>query len=209
MLTGTVFVSARAHADSEFLSKVTIRPTVSLNISSSSVSGGNSSNSLVSFKIGAIADYAFKEDWGFRSGLLFSGQGGKWDQSVNGGSISWSLNATENPWYLEIPLDVYYSYEYKDVTFTGFTGFPISFGLFGNQKIEDGGRGNGTVGDTSRSAFDSLNRFALSYNIGVEATWRKFSLGLEYNRHLTNDAKTGGTSHIQVFSINLGYNFKL
>ncbi len=209
MLTGVFFASAQERAaDSDFQSKVKVRLAFGMNISSVSISGGNSSSSLIGAKGGAIADYAFKENWGFRSGLLLTSQGGKWDQSVDGGFVSWSLKATENPWYFEIPLNVYYSFYYKDITFTGFTGFPVSIGVFGNQKIEDGGGGNASVGDTSRSVFENMNRFALSYNIGVEATWKKFTLGLEYNRHLTNDYKNGGSGHIQVFSINLGYNFQ-
>jgi len=208
MLTGTIFVSAQERAtDSDFLSKVTIRPTAGLNIASES-SGGTTSDALVSFKAGAIADYAFREDWGFRAGLLITGQGGKYGADVNDW-ISFSVEATDNPWYLELPLDVYYNYRFKEITFTGFTGFPLSFGLFGNYKQGGEGHSGGvSVGGSKHSAFDDLNRFALSYNIGLEATWRRMTLGFEYSRHLTNDAKNG-SGHLQVFSINLGYNFKL
>lgn len=205
MLVG--MLSASAQTEDDFLSKVTVRPTLGLNICSEDA-GGNASSSLVSFKVGAIADYAFKENWGFRSGILFSGQGGTFKSDVGSGWLSWSSKATDNPWYLEIPLDVYYSYQIKDITLTGFTGIPVSIGLFGNYKIEDGGSGTGTVGTTKQNAFDDLNRFALSYNIGIEATWRKMSFGFEYSRHLTNDGKNG-SGHLQLFSINLGYNFKL
>lgn len=209
LFAGVICGFAQEVAESDgFLSKVTVRPTIGLNLATE-CSDGITSNTLVSFKIGAIADYAFRKDWGFRSGLLLSGQGGKYSQDVNAGWIGWSLDATDNPWYLEIPLNVYYSYNIKEVTITGFTGFPLAFGLFGNYKIEDGGRGgNGTVGDTSKSSFDDLKRFALCYNIGVEATWRKFTFGFEYNRHLTSDSKLA-TAHLQVCSFNLGYNFKL
>ena len=195
---------------SDFLDKVTIRPTIGLNIGFASVKDGNSSDALASFKAGAIADYAVKEDWGFRTGLLLSGQGGKWSQSVGGGALGWSLNATENPWFLEIPINVYADlFRLKDIRFTAFAGFPLEFGLFGNNKIKDGGGGNASVADTSHDAFETYNRFALCLNFGIETEWRKFVLGLEYNRHLTNDSKAGGTQHLNLLSINLGYNFKL
>jgi len=201
MLTGMLSVSAQT--EETFLSKVTFRPTIGLNISKEAGDGA-SSDALVSFKAGAIADYAYKEDWGFRSGLLLSGKGGKYGEDVNGGMVSWSMKATDSPWYLEIPLDVYYQYRLNDITFKGFTGFPLEIGLFGNYKIEDGGKGNGHVGDQKRSAFDDLSRFGIAWNIGVEAEWKKISLGIEFSRHLTNDAKEG-TCHMQVFSINVGY----
>lgn len=192
------------------MSKVTIRPTIGLNFSYISVKDGDASDFNTSFKIGAIADYALKNDWGLRTGIIFTGQGGKWDQSVGGGWLGWSLTATENPWYLEIPLNVYADlFKAKDFNLTLFTGLPLEFGVFGNNKIKDGGKGNASVADTSHGAFESYNRFALCYNFGIEAEWKKFVIGFEYNRHLTNDAKTGGTSHLNVISINLGYNFNL
>lgn len=202
MLAGTLSVSAQT--EKSFQNKVTLRPTIGLNISTEANSS-STSDALVSFKVGAIADYAYKENWGFRSGLLFSGQGGKYGQKVGSGAVSWSYTATDNPWYLEIPLDAYYQYKLNDITFKGYTGFPIEIGLFGNYKIENGDYGVGTVGKQKRSAFDDLSRFALAWNIGAEANWHKFTLGIEYNRHLSNDAKNGGKCHLQTFSINIGY----
>ena len=207
MLTSSLFASAQGFSD--FKSKVTVRPTLGLNIGNE-CSKGSTSDALVSFKIGAIADYEFRETWGFRSGLLLTGQGGKYNEKAGGNGIGWELNQTDNPWYLEIPLDVYYSYEINDeIKLSGYSGFPIEIGLFGDYKLSgEGNRPGITIGSQKRSAFDDLSRFALCWNVGVEATWRKISLGLEYNRHLTNDGKNG-TGHLQVFSINLGYNFKL
>lgn len=202
MLAATLSMSAQTEGN--FLSKVTFRPTIGLNISSVSYSGG-ASDALVSFKAGALADYAFKKDWGFRSGLLLTGQGGKHGSDYGSGSVSWSYRVSENPWYLEIPLDVYYDFGIGDVTLGGFTGFPLEIGLFGNHTIKDGGYGTGHVSKETRSAFKDFSRFALAWNIGVEATWRKITLGLEYNRHLSNDGKGGNKCHLQTFSINLGY----
>lgn len=202
MLVG--ILSASAQTEETFLSKVTLRPTIGLNIATEA-NGSSTSDALLTFKIGALADYAFKQDWGFRSGILFTGQGGKYGTKVGSGAVSWSYTATDTPWYLEIPLDAYYQYNVGDVNLKGFTGFPLEFGLFGDYKIKNGDYGTGTVGNQKRSAFEDLNRFALAWNIGLEATWHKVSLGIEYNRHLTNDAKNGGKCHLQVFSINVGY----
>ncbi len=197
MLTSVFFSAAQGF--SEFLSKVTVRPTIGLNIGNE-CSKGYTSDALVTFKIGAIADYEFRETWGFRSGLLITGQGGKFNENVSGSGIGWKLDKTDNPWYLEIPLDVYYSYEISDdIKLSGYSGFPIEIGLFGDYKLSGEGTTPGiSIGSQKRSAFDDLSRFALCWNIGVEATWRQMTLGLEYNRHLTNDAKHG-TGHLQVF----------
>jgi len=62
-------LSTSAQTQESFPSKVTVRPTIGLNIGSES-SGDTTSNSIVSFKGGAIADYAFTQNWDFRSVLL-------------------------------------------------------------------------------------------------------------------------------------------
>lgn len=196
-------LTASAHASDGFLSRVTLRPTIGLNISSL-VHPSYTSDALVSFKIGALADYAVKTSWGFRSGILFTGQGEKHGNNIGSGAVSWSYTATDNLWYLEIPLDAYCQYTAGEVTFKGFTGFPLEFGLFGNYKLKGGDYGTANIPTQKHSAFDDFSRFALAWNIGLEATWHKISLGIEYNRHLTNDVKSG-KGHFQLFSINVGY----
>lgn len=203
-----------AESESGFsLSKVTIRPTIGVNIAYETFDGGET-GILTSFKVGAIADYAIDHTWGLRTGLLLSGQGGESYHDIGTGTfLAHSLSTRDNPWYLEIPLNAYVDvFTWQNVSFKAFVGFPIEIGLFGKYKLQGEKNPSGvTAGGYEHGCFDKdgLNRFAIAFNGGIEATWRKFTLGIEYNRHLTNDAQYGDSYHLQYYSVYLGYNFKL
>lgn len=152
-----------AESESGFsLSKVTIRPTIGVNIAYETFDGGET-GILTSFKVGAIADYAIDHTWGLRTGLLLSGQGGESYHDIGTGTfLAHSLSTRDNPWYLEIPLNAYVDvFTWQNVSFKAFVGFPIEIGLFGKYKLQGEKNPSGvTAGGYEHGCFDKdgLNR---------------------------------------------------
>ncbi len=163
---------------------LSIEPTIGIGFS-----GYNIENTLdingVGFRVGAIGEISIPQVQGLyaNTGLLLSLEGAKMD--MFGATASW------NPYFLDIPIHVGYSYNIIDKlsVFAEFGPY-VGVGLFGNIKATDGGLGDWDeeievektpIFDEDYSTMKRM-QFGLGIKVGLVALGHyKLSFGWDWN----------------------------
>lgn len=165
-------------------------------------------------RIGALAEYDLKYNFGIQSGLLYNiGYSNKTQRyAVSGDSVVY------NTWShaLEIPVRVVYNLPlFKDFKVFGFAGPNIQIGLIQNQKV-DVGLSNELVNMTGLQSGNyelygdkKLNRINLQLGAGGGVQWRKYSVKAGYDWGLNNLDRTKSDKVRQGnWYVTLGYQIK-
>lgn len=168
------------------------------------LSGDTEDASLkVGFHVGGFAEIKVSDKFSVQPELLYSTQGAKFDESVDGVDIESKLNLS----YLNIPVMAKF---YVAEKFSLEAGPQIGFLLSAKAKGE--GTENGITISAEQDVKDSFESidFGLNFGAGYDFT-ENLSAGVRYNLGLSNIAKTeeGDDSKIQnsVFSLSIGYKF--
>lgn len=201
-----------------------------------SLQGDSESDELNGFYLEAVYDWDFLDaGWGMlgiQPGVRFSYMGESDVEEEGGLRAVASLNET----YLDIPVNVRYSYFLGSVRLSAFVGPVFSLGLSSAFKTKLSGSLIGqdvdymvkyhnytgttvTKGEGSSSAdvagYPDYGRFDIKLGLGVGATFmERFNVKLGYNFGLLNRYKGEQVEgygkvkmHTGVFYIGLGYNF--
>lgn len=138
------------------------------------------------FHIGLLLDNPISESLTFQTGALLNTKGFKYEDSILGTDLEFSIN----PMYVDIPLMFKYgSYSPNTSNFFGAVGGYFGIGVAGNAKVE----GNG-VSDSediswgSDESSDNLRRFDYGLSIGVGVETSTVIVSASYDLGLANIA---------------------
>lgn len=136
-------------------------------------------DSKVGIYAGVMAQYFFTKEFGLESGLYFAQMGGKEKELEYYGGYKISAN----PSYLQLPIQAIYRFQLnKDLHLYPALGVYLGYGLGGNTKIDtytmDGVRA------TEKTSYfkNYANRFDMGVAVGVNLEYKKFILGVAYDR---------------------------
>ncbi|HJP62147.1 MAG TPA: porin family protein [Mucilaginibacter sp.] len=166
----------------------------------SATGGSISTESLVGFHVGGVADIGF-ETFSIQPGLLFSTKGGK--STSEDGTDKITLN------YLEIPVNFLYKVPAGDGKVFFGAGPYLGYGLSGKSKSSDGTSTDVTFGSTT----DDVKNpdFGFNFLAGYQFS-QGFALNVNYGLGLANlsneDAGVNLKTKNQVLSFSLTYFIK-
>lgn len=158
-------------------------PAVGMNVAKVS-----DASSKIGFNVGARAEYNFSDNFYLGSGLLFTQKGFKIK-----GMMPNDADLKANPFYLEIPINAGYRYNFNEkFSVFGEVGPYIGFGIAGKYKAEGynsskffGDEGAFLTGEKAKRV-----DFGLSFAAGCE--FSKFQLRVGYELGLTKVWPGGG-----------------
>jgi hypothetical protein len=178
-----------------------------LNLANISVSGeGAPSTSYFSnFHVGGFVEIQLNKKVSFQPELLYSNQGGRFDQVVDIEEGIFITNNTLKLSYINIPMMIKY-YANDKLYFEG--GPQVGFLTSAKLKVEVSGYGSAE--EDVKDSFNGVD-FGLGFGLGYNFT-KQLAGNFRYNFGLTNAADTepGDDSTIKnsVFAVSLGYKFK-
>lgn len=157
-------------------------PAVGMNVAKVS-----DASSKIGFNVGARAEYNFSDNFYLGSGLLFTQKGFKLKGIMQNGA---DLKA--NPFYLEIPINAGYRYNFSEkFSVFGEVGPYIGFGIAGKYKAE-GYESAKYFGDEGAALFGKAKRFDMGIGFAAGCEFSKFQVRVGYELGLTKVFPGGG-----------------
>ena len=200
----SILALATLSMNAQDFKKFRFGPTAGLNVAKAT---SLDASMTIGFNVGARAEYNFSDNFYLGAGLLFTQKGYKWKGIMQNGA---DLKA--NPYYIEIPINAGYRYNFNDkVSVFGEVGPYIGFGIAGKYKAE-GYESAKFFGDEGKVMAATLFApgvepkrvdFGLGFAAGVEIS--KFQVRLGYELGLTN-IYTGGCKNRNLY-VGLSYMF--
>ncbi|MCB6229727.1 porin family protein [Flavobacterium psychrophilum] len=169
------------------------------------------SKALIGFQVGGFAEIKLTDKFALQPELLFSTQGGKFEDSENYYGFNTTTKVTTRLNYINLPIMAkYFATEKLSFEFGPQVGFLVS----ANSKIENSSTFMGKTETTNRDvdvkSSVTSTTFGLNVGAGFDVT-KNINVGLRYNLGLTkvNKNSISGESDTKnnVFSLSLGYKF--
>ena len=186
-------------------------PTAGLNVAKAT--NLDDASMVIGFNVGARADYNFNDNCYLGGALLFTQKGYK----VKNHILLGGKDMKTNPYYIEIPINAGYRYNFNDkVSVFGEFGPYVAFGIGGKYKAEgyesgkffgDEGTINATyllAGGTTVITPKRVD-FGLTFAAGVEIS--KFQVRVGYELGLTNVYSGAGSCKNRNLFAGLSYMF--
>lgn len=204
-ITSLLFISMSGFAQVRFGLKA------GLNLANASISTPNapSTDALTSFHLGGIMDYAVSESFAIQPGLLISGKGFKYAETILGTSVK----AEFKPIYIDIPIMLLLRTDVGGGTkIFGGAGPYLGIGIAGNYKVSGAGQSKdsdinwGTDEQTSDLKRGDLG---LCFGGGIELT-NGLQFSINYQLGLNNTDPSGSSDFKQsnrVLGLSMGYLF--
>lgn len=172
-------------------------------------------DSRIGFNVGLRGEYSITNNVYIGGAFLFSQKGSKDEETAEFSGVSAKAKYTNNPGYLQIPVQVGYRFDLGNGVYVfGETGPYFAFGVCGKSKVEVEGNVAGFSGSKeSKADFfgdDGANTFDGGWGVraGVEASGFQVHLGYEYGfskLFATVDGQSG--VHNSNFTIGVSYFF--
>lgn len=138
----------------------------------------------------------------FETGIYFTMKGFKDDSAVEG-MDEYTIEAKTNPMYVQIPILFNYKFHLgNDFTLAPFVGGYYAVGVAGKYKETENGEDAGEA-DLFGGEEPFLKRSDAGVNVGLNATYKKFNLGLGYEIGILDNY---GLKN-RCFTLTVGYNF--
>lgn len=177
-----------------------VRWDAQFGVNFSNITQDDDAKALPGFNLGIGMDYAFTDNWSFKSGLMFSSKGWKYKED--------GFKETYRPIYLEIPLMAAVKVPITEgVKFVVNAGPYVAVGLGG--KYKENWNGGNDVKYFDSDGYD-MKRFdlGLQYGVGFELADRYLVNLTGQNGFITPFRHTGDDKPRNMcFTISLGYIF--
>lgn len=168
-------------------------------------SADQSGDGIVNFHVGGVAEIPIARNFAFRPELLLTGKGSNFEGTDDDDN---PVTAELRPFYLELPLNLVYVYEFPTgARFFGGAGPSIAYGIFG--KAKGGGQSDDVFQEGGLKRFD----FGINILAGVELN-SGLTLGASITPGLANISDTevpGFEGDLKwtnsVISLSIGYMF--
>lgn len=164
---------------------------------------------LPSFHLGGFLDYAVNDFFAIQPGLLISGKGFKYNETI----LGTSLKAEVKPIYIDIPVMLILRTDIGGVKLFGGAGPYLGFGIAGNYKVSGAGQTeDGDINWGSDEDDDHLKRGDLGLILGGGLELDNgLIFSLNYQLGLNNTDPAGSRDFKQmnrVLGMSIGYLFE-
>lgn len=169
-------------------------------------------DSRVGFHVGVKAEYNFSQNFYGNVGILFTEKGCKYSE----GEGDWTYEETQNPGYIEVPINFGYRYAVTDaVTVFGETGPYFAYGICG--KCKQVNKAEGEPDEISEADFfdedrlykTKIRRFDIGWGLklGVEAYKCQLAIGYEFGIPGLSSVYPGLVAYHTNFMVSASYMF--
>lgn len=207
--THLIIISALLFIASNSFSQVKFGVKAGVNFANMNIVTQNAPNTkmLTSFHIGGILDYSVNDFFAIQPGVLISGKGFKYEESISG----FTVKVDSKPIYIDIPVLLLLRKDIGGVKLFGGAGPYLGFGIAGKYSYSGGGiseDGNIKWGSDVDSNY-KRGDFGLSFNGGLELS-NGFLFSVSYQLGLMNLTPSGSSDNKQtnrVLGVSIGYLF--
>ena len=185
--------------------QVKFGPKVGMNLSTMTLKSSGISfdpKMLVGFHAGLISEIGLTDNLKLQPGILYSSKGSKYEITL----FEETFDFTMAPAFIEVPVNLMYSFGPGDTKFNVFAGPYFAYGIGGKYK-SDGESEDISFGTSEE---DDMKPLDIGVNFGVGVNIKGFLISAQYGLGLANltTEDTGDTEiKNQVIGISVGYLF--
>ena len=185
--------------------QVKFGPKVGMNLSTMTIKSSGISfdpKMLVGFHAGVVSEIGLTDNLKLQPGILYSSKGSKYELTLFEESFDFSLA----PAFIEVPVNLLYSFGPGDTKFNVFAGPYFAYGIGG--KFKSDGESEDIIFGTSED--DDMKPLDIGVNFGVGVNIKGFLISAQYGLGLANltTEDTGDTEmKNKVIGISVGYLF--
>ena len=185
--------------------QVKFGPKVGMNLSTMTLKSSGLSfdpKMLVGFHAGLVSEIGLTDNLKLQPGILYSSKGSKYEITL----FEESFDFTMAPAFIEVPVNLMYSFGPGDTKFNVFAGPYFAYGIGGKSKSD--GESEDISFGTSED--DDMKPLDIGVNFGVGVNIKGFLISAQYGLGLTNlSTEDTGDTEIknQVIGISVGYLF--
>ncbi|MGD1842452.1 MAG: porin family protein [Thermonemataceae bacterium] len=153
---------------------------------------GDETDLRTAFQVGLLAQFGVSDPFYLQTGLLLSSKGRTRDFG--------SVETTNSPLYLDIPVSLVFKGDLGGITAFGLVGPYFGFGIGGQFESEDGGtRVSRDIEWGNEEGEDNYRSVDVGIDVGIGVEIDPLQIGLNYGFALTN-SRPGGDDNNSRFS---------